>query len=405
MSLGLLAFLAISAGASEAVPAGTQSAEAAEQSVDLGSVSVSAAGSWGEEPLSEAEGEQAEGVNGAEGLEAEAIGGVEKLARTHYVFHFDNDLFSPPTTDRDYTFGVALLATSKDPERLPFSLAGWLPAANREREGPKGYVDEAHGVEVGVIAFTPDDIRVRLPPVGERPFASLVYVGHSRHRLSADRKRMDAVSLTLGALGLDLAEELQEEVHFLIDYDQPEGWDSQISSGGEPTAMLAYDRRFLLVDAPAGPNSKVQLARSFGVSLGYLSEASLGWSGRIGRFGDSRWWEFSFSGPSGYGVRAIQGERAEKPAPKRAAYVFGEFRLRARFYNAFLQGQFRDSPLTYNRSELREMLGEITAGFVVELPHRWSVSYVIRVQTSEIAQGEADRISTWGSLVVTRAFR
>lgn len=45
-------------------------------------------------------------------------------------------------------------------------------------------------------------------------------------------------TLTLGFLGLNAAEYLQKAIHALTDSDVANGWQNQISAGGEPTAMF-----------------------------------------------------------------------------------------------------------------------------------------------------------------------
>jgi hypothetical protein len=79
-------------------------------------------------------------------------------------------------------------------------------------------------------------------------------------------------------------------------------------------------------------------------------------------------------------------------------------KLRARLYNSFLQGQFRDSDVTYSSSELNHLLLEAWVGVTTVLENDLSVSYTIRHQTEELETGRGARGFTWGSLSVTQRF-
>jgi hypothetical protein len=79
-------------------------------------------------------------------------------------------------------------------------------------------------------------------------------------------------------------------------------------------------------------------------------------------------------------------------------------KVRARLYNSFLEGQFRDSAVAYSSSQLNHVLLEAWLGMTVVLRNNLSVSYTVRHQTEEIETGTGARGFTWASLSAARGF-
>jgi hypothetical protein len=109
-------------------------------------------------------------------------------------------------------------------------------------------------------------------------------------------------------------------------------------------------------------------------------------------------------------------ERAEymmEPAPvygggaagaQREFYAWAGIKARARAYNAFLQGQFRDSDLSYDFEDTRPLMGEVWAGVTKEIDAGYRLSWVLRYQSSELRTQPGDRDLFWGGLSVSRSF-
>ena len=76
----------------------------------------------------------------------------------------------------------------------------------------------------------------------------------------------------------------------------------------------------------------------------------------------------------------------------------------ARGYNVFLQGQFRDSEVTYDSDQLNHMIVEAWLGYTQSFASGWRLSYVLRGHTSEVREGAADRNLLWGGLIIARTF-
>ncbi len=98
-------------------------------------------------------------------------------------------------------------------------------------------------------------------------------------------------TLTIGILGLPIAGELQKTLHKVTDGDKPEGWDHQISAGGEPTA------RYSLVRSRNHPFNldgpwRFELKTSSEANLGYTTDIGVSVSLRWGVI-ETPWWTFN----------------------------------------------------------------------------------------------------------------
>ncbi|MGH8481459.1 MAG: lipid A deacylase LpxR family protein [Nevskiaceae bacterium] len=318
-----------------------------------------------------------------------------------WALFMDNDALTAATGDHDYTGGIALTLAGARVQRGPFSLdpaLGWL---DRELGLAPRDATEWHALQLSMLTFTPRTLdRADVIP-GDRPYASIVYLANSRTTVLPDAPVAYQSSLAIGVLGLDAAKASQRALHGALGADRPQGWDHQIAEGGEPTARYTLAR--LGLRAADGANGRrFELKDAVAVSAGYLTEASVALTLRWGRI-HTPWWSFV-------------PERAEymmEPAPvfggaspdgPRELYAWAGIKGRARLYNAFLQGQFRDSDLTYDFGDTRPLIGELWAGVTAELAAGYRLSYVLRYQTSELRTEPGDRDLFWGGLSVSRSF-
>src|SRR5690606_38280949 len=96
---------------------------------------------------------------------------------TGTTYAFDNDLLQFGDRDFDYTGGFAVTLAGLRAAQWPISLdraAGWL-----EPLVPLGELDRSprfilHALQLGLVAFTPDDLNVAEPMTDDRPYASLL---------------------------------------------------------------------------------------------------------------------------------------------------------------------------------------------------------------------------------------
>lgn len=309
---------------------------------------------------------------------------------------FDNDIFVPGGRDQDYTYGVNFTQSGDDVRNAALSLNKPLATldqwfGNRHKSMT---TRETFSREIGIFGFTPEDISVSTPNANDRPYASLLYIASSREQVDLVNNIAWKSTLTLGLLGLKVAGELQDIVHEATDSQKPQGWANQISDGGELTGRYVIARQQYL----EGFGEGTELKSTIQGSVGYLTEASWSLSFRKGAV-HSPWSSFNPELAS-YGEKSSYSSDAKMINEH---YVWGGLALKARAYNAFLQGQFRDSVIQYDRHELRPLLVEAWAGYTFAFKHGYRISYVLRGHTSEIKSGAGDRNLVWGGIVLARS--
>lgn len=122
---------------------------------------------------------------------------------------------------------------------------------------------------------------------------------------------------------------------------------------------------------------------------------------RWGRLGN-QWWTFD----PAYGDYVHLGApklRSGHLRPREWFFWMG-VKGRARVYNALLEGQFRDSAVTFSRSDLRVLTAEAAAGFTADiLDTTLQATFELRYRTREIpdASGESP---VWGCISVSHSF-
>lgn len=318
-----------------------------------------------------------------------------------WALFMDNDALTANTGDHDYTGGIALTLAGQRVRRGPLSLdpaLGWIDrAAGLDRRDAAQW----HALQVSVLTFTPADLdRAGVAP-GDRPYASIVYLANSRTTVLPEQPVAWQSSLTVGVLGLDAAKAMQRSLHQALGAAEPQGWNHQVSEGGEPTARYTLARLGLRV-ASGGGGRRFELKDTVAASAGYLTEASLAVTLRWGRI-HTPWWSF-VPERAEYMTEPAPVYGGASPSGPRELYAWAGMKARARLYNAFLQGQFRDSDLTYDFSDTRALIGELWAGLTAELAAGYRLSYVLRYQTSELRTEPGDRDLFWGGLSISRSF-
>jgi len=310
----------------------------------------------------------------------------------------DNDLFAGGGEhDRDYTGGMAITISGREARDGFASLDPWLGKIDDWLVPDSARGEVHHARQLGLMAFTPADIESAEPLHDDRPYASLLFLANGRVSVDADGRNAWSSNLTVGVLGLALSGRVHSEVHKLTGSNQPRGYHNQISAGGEPTARYTLARHHLLVAHPSGT---LEVKTTVQGSVGYLTEASTSISMRVGRF-DSPWWSFAPELTDYIGAPLpVVGRRPGRPE----IYLFTGARVKARAYNAFLQGQFRDNPVEYSVSDLEPVVLELWVGFVTQLFEQTQLGCTMNYQTAEIRDGEASRDSLWGAVQLTHSF-
>jgi hypothetical protein len=322
-----------------------------------------------------------------------------KKSKTSWALAFDNDLLAPGHRDRDYTYGTNLTYSGESAEDAPISLKSPLAAIDNWLGGEKWFgVDNNlavnnYSVEVGLYGFTPKELERTTINETDRPYASLVYFSSSHEKIDPDKNVAWNTTLTVGVLGLGFVGDLQNAAHQKTESKDARGWDHQISDGGELTGRYVIARQSFINTSSAS----VELKSTVQASVGYLTETSWGLSLRAGKI-ISPWASFNPDLIS-YGEKSTYSNTT---ASTNEHYFWAGFSVKARFYNAFLQGQFRDSDFSYRYSGLRPVILEGWVGYTYAFRHGYRVSYVLRAQTSEIKAGDGDRNVVWGGLIFAK---
>jgi len=313
---------------------------------------------------------------------------------TSRSFAFDNDAFVPGSRDQDYTYGLNLTFMGKGVEDQWASLhvpLNWLDRRiGLDRRVRNSFVSSK--IEYGLFGFTSEDIALTEPEQGDRPYASLVYVSSTSERYDFARQVSWQSTFTFGFMGLNMVGDIQDWVHSKIGAQQPQGWNSQISEGGEPTARYSVAGQRLMYKSDSG----LEIKTTTQGSVGYITEATWSLSLRVGDI-HTPWVSFNPELTS-YGEKSIHSQVGKVSEH----YFWTGFSLKARAYNAFLQGQLRDSAVTYDSDELNHGIVEAWVGYTIALREGYSFSYLVRGHTSELKQGIGDRSVIWGGLQITK---
>jgi len=259
----------------------------------------------------------------------------------------------------------------------------------------------AHAFAVGLLIFTPRELNAPGIVLGDRPYASEFFASAGRRYTSPTADVAYDTSLTIGVLGLPAAASVQRALHSLTGSVQPQGWSHQISAGGELTARYSVARQAFLGEYGAGTwhgDSKWTAAGS----VGTVTEASLALNTRWGRV-QSPFWAFA---PE---ENTYVQETQPVPPPlgldaPAEIFAFAGARAKLRVYNAYLQGQFRQSDLSYNEGSLNHVLGEAWAGVELRTSSGWALNYLARWETPEMRWGVGSRSIVWGSVEISKSF-
>ncbi|WP_290650114.1 lipid A-modifier LpxR family protein [Aquisalimonas sp.] len=313
---------------------------------------------------------------------------------TGWTLTIDNDP-GGLSDDQNYTGGIGLTLAGDRARQYPFSLdpvlrgIDWL--AQLHRLYPEEAAQPLHAFQIGLAAFTPDDIGIEEPILDDHPFGCLPFISNMRQRVFPEAAVSYQTTLMFGVLGTPLCKAIQRRTHRIIDATEPRGWGNQISDGGEPTArwsLVRHQPLYLSQNEHNGGDKRLELSSALEGAAGLTTQLGAGLSGRWGRI-QSPWWSFaphhaeyvSFGGlatAAGYG------------SATRELYVYFGGVARWRLYNALLQGQFRDSPVTFSRNELNPFVGEAWIGITADLTRRLQGSLALRVRSREIRASRAN---------------
>jgi len=320
-----------------------------------------------------------------------------------WSLNIDNDLFTGGDSDRDYTGGIVLGITGSRTRDWLFSLDNVRHTLTRLSGFNRFYDSDQtlslHSFEFGFTLFTPSDITVAEPILNDRPYASLFFVATAAQHVLPERKLSFQSVFTVGALGLSLADSVQSGIHRAIGSALPEGWDNQISAGGEPTARFSLSVQKTLIEG-GGPGLSTQLSINSEANLGFTTDASVGFGFRWGKLARP-WYTFN-PHPAEYISVGTPPDSSGFTDDSREIYFYAGANVKYRLYNAILQGQFRDSELVIDRDQLNPLVAEGWAGVLAEVGAGYRFGLFVRGRTAEIDKGIA-RNPMWGGILISRS--
>ena len=323
-----------------------------------------------------------------------------ELTNSGWQINADNDLFTGQSTDRDYTGGLALTLSGKRVQEYLLSIDAWRSGIDGLIMFPHLYqwsdYMTFHSQQYGLTLFTPEDINSVAPVYDDRPYASLFFLSNTEFTVVPEKNTAYVSILSIGFLGLDLAEDVQRGLHSLTDSDVPGGWQYQVSSGGEPTVMLTYGLQNKLYSS-----NRQQLKLEYETNLGFITDVNAGFSWRWGRI-NSPWWAFN-PYQSKYMQQSMPVFSSNRAEHRDEFYLWAGGRLNLRIYNALLQGQFRHSEVTVSSDNMEHLVAEYWFGVTREFAKKYYASFFIRGHSNEF-KGPSARSAAWGGLIFSRAY-
>ena len=266
----------------------------------------------------------------------------------------------------------------------------------------------------GLSLYTPNELTK--PPSSTadgRPYASLLLYGDSV--LHANDTFAIKKEAQVGLMGIPIGGDIQDALHEVIGGDDPQGWEDEISRGGEPVLAAALQGKWLLWSADEmAPYDKgpYDLTASLGGSVGYYTAMRLGLSGRLGIIDSPFWGDYGtvierlmaipLALPPGSVTASNTDGQSKIGNSKRSneLYFFANAGLDWVLYSAVLQGQFRENEYDLDSSEVKNAVLSATLGVAMRFGEfRLSLSHSFR--GPEIEGGKSHR---WSSLSIGRAF-
>lgn len=305
--------------------------------------------------------------------------------------YLDQDFLVPFTNeDRDYTMGLAVeFFGQRESGLYPLdglvrTAAGWLGIRDSDN------ID--YSFMLGTLAYTPDDLSDPQPIYNDRPYASLIYLSNKRVR--SNEKKALAAEILLGILGSRIPGDAQTAFHrryrYFNDLEEtddpvdPKGWSHQISDGGEFTFRLRLTKSEIIEELSYP--GRFDIASTIGVSLGFQTNASVGVAMRWGKL-RSPIWSMPYD-PVNRGSFIPSKARSEW-------YLWSAFNARIVGYDALLQGQFKESEVTFSYSELEPVVYDggvgLTLGYLSS-----QLTFSANAKTSDLKM--FSRSQVWGGV-------
>jgi hypothetical protein len=328
--------------------------------------------------------------------------GIEEKYNTGWRLNLDNDILAE--SDRDYTGGIALTLSGRRAQEYLFSLEGvrnWLDGllGIHRRYAPQPHF-QLHSVQYGTMLFTPEDITEPAPIFDDRPYGSLFFIANTELTVAPSDDKAWLSTLTFGFLGLDAAEYIQKAIHALTDSDVANGWDNQISSGGEPTLMYTLSVQQNHIDR-VNSARRHELKTAYEANAGFSTDVNASLSWRWGRI-NTPWWSINPQHAEYINLGTPVAAGNEQTGP-RELYVWAGSSVKYRFYSALMQGQFRNSIVKFSSDEVEKLLAQVWLGATWEFADNIRGSFFYRASSKEF-KGPNAHYPVWAGLIISRAY-
>jgi hypothetical protein len=338
------------------------------------------------------------------------VNGVQlTFEEDQFLEWFRNDKLDSLNEDRNYTLGFGIGLTSPKTAR-------WY---SQQKRFHKNWANDILVYPMAewslkLAGFSPDSLRAQNPVIGDRPYSSIILLSLSLHKINATHFRGKHHTLSIGAIGVPgVAEYLQTEIHKMSNDSNthppynPEGWDHQISHGGEPVVLLENVNTILLTkkaikEEVASGQHKTRFGydvkAQYGYMAGYLVEGFAGLGFRAGMI-DLAHWDAQpgdhILSLSHLGLdEKIKAEEYYRTKTKYEAYVFASATTNIVLYNALLFGQFRHSDYRTNYFDHELYVIHGRAGIALASPH-FQLSAFFAGKTPEINTPKFSRPHYW----------
>ncbi len=314
--------------------------------------------------------------------------------------YFDNDLFTGTDRDRDYTGGFALAYSGRRAREWIFSMDTWLDHID-EIAGIQSLQFDAdgflrHTFEFGLVLFTPVDLSESAPLPEDHPYSNFLFVANSQQVTFPKQRWVLQSALTLGLVGTGLGPEFQNSIHSATGSEEANGWGNQISDGGELTGKYSVVGHKNLISQYN--RFSYEFTGSVEGNIGFNTDLGISMAARLGQL-KSPWWSFVPHQSDYINLgQTITGRIDERTLP---AELFVWTGVKAKYiaYNGFLQGQFRDSAVTFDRDELENVTYEGWLGVTKTWNSGIGLSFFVRRRTGEI-KGSSSRNPIWSGFII-----
>lgn len=313
--------------------------------------------------------------------------------------YFDNDIFAG--TDANYTNGTRISWNSDSytyselSEFHKFLSKGTLLydyLSNFSLEAPpidSSSAQYQYGFALTQLMFTPES-RASIPPPGQRPYAGVLGVGSSIHRVTDST--INSLEISVGMIGPSAhAETVQDFVHDLRGIEKFDGWDNQIPDEFLINFDFSHKKRYL----HTFDNITFEAVSEKNLSLGtYLTEASYGWNFRLGYNLTNSFYDPRLTTTSNY----IWWDE-EKESAEWSAYITSGVKVSYVAHNVTLDGPVFKSFDTGVEKE--NLVGEIYAGFGLRYKN-FTFSYIHTLRSAEFKS--QDQRHDFGTLGISYTF-